>query len=220
MSIRAQNQKTILIELHAFPSIRYLAAISAFDKVQIEAFENYQKGSYRNRYYIGSSQGALRLSIPLEKGKHQSQPITQVQMLDGDSWRKLHWRSIQSSYGKSPFYDFYKDELFGRFEDGERSLFNWNLENLKFLLKCFKLSLSMELSSTYQKDITDSHITDYRNIIKPQNTPSRTNLPKSVFHYEQVFTKEVGMLYDLSALDLLFCLGPEAGNRFKMDDRE
>lgn len=220
MSNKTHDQKTILIELHAFPSIRYMATISAFDRVLIEAFENYQKGSYRNRYYIGSSQGPLRLSVPLTKGKHQSQPITQVQMLDGASWRKLHWRSIQSSYGKSPFYDFYKDELFERFVAEEKSLFDWNLENLKLLLKCFNLNLAIELSSSYEKNITDSQITDYRNIIKPQNTPNQTNLPETVFHYEQVFTKEVGMLYDLSTLDLLFCLGPEAGRRFKMNKRE
>lgn len=67
---------SLLLETQVFPTIAFFK--HALDKkIIIEAHEHYQKRSWRNRYYIGSNQGAVSMSIPLNK-ENKSMPIQEV----------------------------------------------------------------------------------------------------------------------------------------------
>ena len=102
-------EKSILLEIQYLPSLQYVSKLLQCPKIYLEQHENYSKGSYRNRCHIAGAQGLQRLSIPLEGGKHQQQPIREVRISNDESWQSQHWTSIKSAYGKSPFFEHYAD---------------------------------------------------------------------------------------------------------------
>lgn len=207
------SERSVLIELQLFPNIAYFLALCAAERIVFEAEEHYQKSSFRNRYYIASVHGHLRLSVPLLKGKHQQMPVREVMVDDRQNWRQLHWRSIQTAYGKSPFFEFYKDELYTSFHQKEPHLFSWSLNNIRMLIKWLGLDIEWSLSESYIPEKCGSDI-DLRNVILPEGSDNLSLMAAS-FEYEQVFSAKKGFQQNLSILDLLFCLGPEAGAKIK-----
>lgn len=214
------SKKTPLTELHLFPCIEYCVEAFATSELLIERCENYQKGSYRNRYYIASAQGPVRLSVPLEKGKHQQLPITEVRMDDRQNWRELHWRSICTSYGKSPFFEFYRDQLRARFDDPTPFLFAWNMANLRTVLEWLRIDVALDTTADFHEKYPADDILDLRNRFSPRRPPLATKDAIGGLYYEQVFTAEQGFQANLSILDLIFCHGPEAGSKLKNAIRE
>lgn len=196
--------KTI-IESQYLPPISYFAILLKQPSIFIEQYENYQKGSYRNRCHIATSNGILRLSIPLEKGKNNQTPIKEVKIYNADNWQIQHWRAIKSAYGKSPYFEFYADELFPFFQKKYDFLLDWNMDLLHFMTENLGLPIDIQLTDNYYKK--EDSIIDYRNKISPKK--ENPNLFQNL-HYGQVFEDKHGFLPDLSILDLLFCKGPEA----------
>jgi len=208
-----QNPDPLLIELQLFPGPAFFLAALSTGKVYLEACEHYQKSTFRNRFYIAGSHGPVRLSVPLLKGKHQQMPITEVIMDDRQDWRGQHWKTIQSAYGKSPFFYHYADALLRRYEDSDTLLFHWSLENLYLI--CEWLSLEVHWEKTMEYSHSPDAMTDQRNVIIPGNTDPWSMTSKDL-EYEQVFASRTGFTANLSILDMLFCLGPEAGVRLKL----
>lgn len=196
--------KTI-IESQYLPPISYFAVLLKQPSIFIEQYENYQKGSYRNRCHIATANGILRLSIPLEKGKNNQTPIKEVKIYNADNWQIQHWRAMKSAYGKSPYFEFYADELCLFFEKKYDFLLDWNTDLLRFMTENIGLPVDIQLTDNYYKN--DNSIMDYRNVISPKK--ENLNLFQDL-HYGQVFEDKHGFIPNLSILDLLFCKGPEA----------
>lgn len=196
--------KTI-IESQYLPPITYFAALLKQSSVFIEQYENYQKGSYRNRCHIATANGILRLSIPLEKGKNNQLKIKDVKVYNNENWQIQHWRAIKSAYGKSPYFEFYADEFQPYFEKKYDFLLDWNMDLLHFMIENLGLPVDIQFTEEYCE--SDDTINDYRNVISPKKENS--NLFQDI-HYGQVFQDKHGFIPNLSILDLLFCKGPEA----------
>jgi hypothetical protein len=81
--------------------------------VFIEACENYQKQSYRNRCSFYGADGVQTLSFPIvhENGTHKNL-ISEVKVDYRKPWVLQHKRAITSAYGTSAYFEYYKDELF------------------------------------------------------------------------------------------------------------
>jgi hypothetical protein len=64
----------------------------------------YTRRDWRNRNKIKTAQGVAWLTIPVRsKGKyHQRIDETEI---DGDQWKRAHWRAIVSNYRKAPYFD-------------------------------------------------------------------------------------------------------------------
>ena len=85
-----------------FGPIPFYRELAKAEILELEQKENYNKSSYRNRMEIATSNGKLVLSIPLKKGKHQGQPIRDVQIDNHYHWKSQHWKSssnVDSSNG-------------------------------------------------------------------------------------------------------------------------
>jgi hypothetical protein len=190
---------TVLIETQYFPPIQTIHLIANSQNVWIEAYENYQKRSFRNRCAIATSNGVQLLSIPLKKGKNNQQPIRDVQIAYDDNWQKQHWHSLQTAYGKSPFWEFYTPQLEPLFFKKYPFLFDLNYDILNIILKILKLNkpVSVSLTESYIKKNEGSNMSDCR-FKKPIFTAKV---------YPQVFTDRHGFLPNLSVLDLIFCCG-------------
>ena len=90
-----------------FPPINYVAELIRHSFVCIEANENFQKQTWRNRCAILNSNGAQQLSIPLIQ-THQKILTKDVEISFSQNWKANHWRSIQSAYNRSAYFEFYK----------------------------------------------------------------------------------------------------------------
>ena len=187
------------------PPFSYFAQIAQSKEIQIEAHEHYQKGSYRNRCHIATSQGLTRLSIPLKKGKNQQLPIKEVQIAYEENWQKLHWNTIRTAYGNAPFFEHYAPHIEPFYTRKFDYLFDWNSEILDKLMRLLKLNNQVEITTTntYLKPEEIKDGTDYRNDFFPKYVNQFT--PK----YAQVFEEKIGWIPDLSIIDALFCCGPQ-----------
>lgn len=193
--------KPILLECNYFPSVEYIALFLISPEIIIESQENYQKGSFRNRTTILTANGRHDLSIPLNKGKHQQTPIREVGIAPIGNWNIIHFRTIQSAYGKSPFFDHYRDEIENILTSPTDSLWEVNLMTIRFLLKAFRIDTPISYNNIYTSTFPEGN--DFRNSHK-------ILLENSSFvqSYEQVFSHKMPFEPHLSALDLLFCHGP------------
>ena len=171
--------------------------------IHIEAVDNYQKASFRNRTHIAAPTGHLTLSIPLLKGKNSQMPYQKVLIDNRQPWQRNHWRAITSAYGKSPFFEHYQDALIPLFERKRSYLFDFNLDAFLVLKNLLQFdNQTFILSETYD---TYPQNKDFRNKIRPNR-----DINLKFVEYVQVFADKTGFAPNLSALDLLFCMGPEA----------
>ena len=176
-----------------------------YDHVVIEAHEHYQKGGYRNRAHILGSNGIERLSIPLRSGKHQQKPIREVEIAYDEPWGKVHWRAIQTVYSAAPFFEHYAEQLKSILESKPRFLFDLNMEIMQFLCENMHLRKA-SLTSGYERIALSSQ--DLRNTITPKTQDDDINF--KVQTYFQTFDDRQPFSGNLSCIDLLFALGPEA----------
>ena len=100
-----------LIEQHYFGHMAYWSLLLSTQGVWLEAHEHYQKRSFRNKTELLSAQGRHTLTIPLQKGKHQQQPIQEVKIAYHEPWQALHIKTLQTCYQSAPFYDHYRAEI-------------------------------------------------------------------------------------------------------------
>jgi hypothetical protein len=70
----------------------------------------FDKDGWRNRNRIKTAHGTKWLTIPVTAGQDRqlhTTPINQVQMCQDQPWRAAHWRTLQHSYSKAPFFKDY-----------------------------------------------------------------------------------------------------------------
>lgn len=192
----------LLLSLAAFPDVHNLALIAQNEHVNVEIHDNYLKQTFRNRYRISSSIGATDLSIPVNFTQ-DNRAYSKVEIDYKNNWNRTHWRTLIAAYNNSPYFTFYSDEYEALFMKGTSSLMQFNLEALQLL--CNHLGLQMPAKTQQWTKPEEGDSRDLRYLIKPNNTYSIKN-PE----YTQVFSDRFGFIPSCSALDLLFCLGPDA----------
>jgi hypothetical protein len=196
---------TILIHPSYFPTILQMTAVSQAKKVVLEVHGNYQKQTYRNRTYIAHNNGKLLLNIPIKHNKQGIRQNMDSATIENDfSWQSHHWKSIQTAYRTSPFFEYYEDDLQPIFTKPASSLLNLNIQI--FDLLCELLGLQIVISKT-QKYEQVSKMIDLRPLIEVK---SGVNYKFDM--YTQVLQEHHGFLPNLSVLDLIFNEGPNALN--------
>ncbi len=187
------------IELHYFPGTAYLALLAQQPKVTLERHENFQKQTLRNRTLILTSQKVEALIVPI---RHTASKILIDKVLvdDSQSWRTRHWRAIQSSYGRTPYFEYFAQQVYDILHLPSNLLWDIAEASLRFLLQAFEIQLTIEYTNGYEPVVDE----DARNSIteKPQIV---------VGPYYQPFVSQ--FCNGLSGLDLLFCAGPISGRR-------
>jgi len=197
----------IIIESQFLPPIAAFAYFARASKLQIESQENYQKRSFRNRAVILGSSGPMNISIPLKKGKNNQQNIKMVEIAYDQNWTGTLLNQIKSAYGKSPYFEFYFDEIEAILDQKPALLFELNMNLMHFLFKQLHWGKSIIHTDEYL-NVYDTTIIDLRNKIRPQQGAFLKYVKYR--YYPQVFEHKFGFTSNLSILDLLFNLGPEA----------
>jgi len=188
----------------------------------MEACENYQKQSYRNRCRILTANGVEDLNVPVvHEGGTFSLPIKEIKLEYSTPWVLRTERAIESAYYSSPFFIYYKDELFEILDSHPATLWELNRRLIDFF--CRKIGIAPvihettifipPLSMPRVAAISEEHVpstVDLREVIHPKrpNTIMKDlGLEKP---YWQVFRDKYGFVPGLSIMDLLFNEGPES----------
>lgn len=214
----------MLLETAFMPPVSYFAAIAEEftlspgrvnslipATVYIEASENYQKQSYRNRCRIYAAGGAEPLNIPVvhENGTI-SIPICRLKIDWSTPWLMKMKRAIVSAYESSPWFDYYKDGLFAILDKHHEHLIDLNTELLAFFLEKTGIRADIRFTDTFTSRDDGRYGKDLRGVIHPKRPDGileRLELKKP---YWQVFSTKHGFISNLSIMDLLFNEGPDS----------
>ena len=188
------------------PPIRYCAEVVNSGAVLIEVMETYRKQTIRNHCAVYGPNGMQILTVPVSKPNGNHTLTRDIRIADHSSWQRTHWRSILTAYNNSPFFLYYQDDIHPFFEKKYQFLTDFNLELLHTILRILKVKPSVRFTSVYEKN--PENVRDLRNRIT--DTPGHSF--SGSWTYTQVFEPSHGFLPDLSILDLICNLGPEAGN--------
>ncbi len=170
-----------------------------------EMEDNYQKQTYRNRCYICTDQGKQMLNIPIQHvgGNLGRQKYKDVKLDNLYHWQRQHWRSLQTAYRTSPFFEFYEDEIAPLYTTEFDFLLDFNLMAIETICDCLQTNMPIEKTKIYEEIPTA--IYDARFLIS-----AKTNAPMQQEKYMQVFTDRNGFIGNVSVLDLMFNEGPNA----------
>ncbi len=195
----------VLIHPAYLPSIVQMIAVSQAVEIVLEVEDNYQKQTYRNRTYIAHNNGELLLNIPVKHVKNGSRlKMKDVQIENNFPWPSHHWKSIQTAYRTSPFFEYYEDELEPLFKTPVSSLLDFNLQIFELL--CDLIGVTAEVSITERYEPKTAH-KDLRSLIEVKKRKEFNLDP-----YTQVLEEHHGFLPNLSVIDLLFNEGPNTLN--------
>jgi len=195
---------SVVLSTAWLPPVDYFIAIANSDKILIDPWEYYQKQSYRNRCSIATANGIMALSIPVEKPEGNKSPVRDVRISGHGNWQLQHWKTLESAYLSSPFFEYYVDDFKPFFEKQYDYLIDYNTELLECICNLLDLQPQFQMTDSYLQ--TDQNISDLREIIHPKK---ETNI-FPVKPYYQVFQSKFGFITGLSIVDLLFNMGNES----------
>ncbi len=174
-------------------SVRRYAAIAAFGNSVVDASRRFNKREKdTHRCVISGPNGIQRLTVPLEKpAEWHSTRLCDVKVSTHGEWWNVHWGAICSAYGRTPFFEYYADELLPAFTGKIESLVELDGMIDSFCRRALGIKEAADTAPA-TGDVT-------------HRMPEMTDAP-----YYQIWADRFGFIPDLSALDLIFNMGPES----------
>ncbi len=220
------HESTPLLCTSYLPPIAYMAVLANHSSAIIERCETYPKQTLRNRCVIATANGVLPLTVPVVRINGNHTVTGDIQISCHEHWQTMHWRAICSAYNAAPYFQYYKDPLQRVFATRYLRLLDLNQEGLSVLLKMLKIECNIGVSKDFCPIATEeqgsddnrsctpttasprqeNEITDLRNEFSIKKRYSKITFPQ----YYQVFDSKLGFVPNLSILDLIFNMGPEA----------
>lgn len=220
----------LLLSTAYLPPVQWFWHAAHAGTALVELWESYHKQTYRNRCLIDSPQGAVGLTIPVEKPANGSRLIKDMRISDHGDWRNKHWHALESSYFNTPYFEYYQDDFRPIYERRYEFLIDFNEALISKCIELTGISCDLRYTDKYipAGDITPDRkktndlstqglspdragISDYRSLISPkinvEDDKDFTPLP-----YYQVFSERRNgrFLPNLSIADLLFNMGQES----------
>jgi WbqC-like protein family len=202
------HQSSVLLSITYIGPAQYFTKFILYDEIWLETQENYTRQTYRNRCIICGANGKLSLTVPvITSGKHKTL-IKDVRIDNTKNWQKLHWKSIESAYRSSPFYEFFIDDFQPFFSTRFEFLFDMNMEILMKIFHILEINPKISLTERFLFP-GKTGVADLRDSIHPKKS-YRSDKSFKPLEYKQVFSERHGFLANLSIIDLIFNTGPEA----------
>ncbi|WP_390450588.1 WbqC family protein [Chryseobacterium sp. Alg-005] len=195
------NMKNVLLPVFYLPPISWFSVfLNPENNIIFEQFESFPKQTYRNRANIYGANGKLSLIIPIShNGKRE---LKDIEISESEDWRKLHWKSIQTAYQSSPYFEYYEDKIRKIFDINEKKLVDFNLKGLEIIQQILKTEKAHSLNVEYIKNPDEINFRERFSA----KIPSEFEMEE----YYQTFSDKLGFLKDLSILDLICNKGPES----------
>ncbi len=188
----------ILLHPTYFPNIASFATMLQHEIVW-EAVDNYQKQTFRNRCHICNDRGLHVLNIPISHvgGNQGRQKYKDVKVDNTYPWQRQHWRTLETAYRTSPFFEYYEDDLVSLFDKKQEFLMDLNLRTIETVCECLQIQMPTVKTLTYE--VSPENYIDRRSLVNAKKTIDFEQSP-----YTQVFGDRHGFVENTSILDLLF----------------
>ena len=194
--------KMLHVELQYFAPVICYKTLISHRHVDFILCVPYRKASFRNRCLIAGANGVIALSVPILGGRGLKVDYREVRIDHGIPWRRRHFQSIRSSYGKSPFFGHFEEGLSRLYEKRMDWLVEWNMACLDWVDQ----ALGVVSARPVGEGISGSPvIVDWVDRVRPSNYNSSGLGPFP--EYPQVFEEKSGFQPNLSVLDLVLSMG-------------
>jgi hypothetical protein len=173
---------------YLFPSVSWFLYGIQQGVIRVAIGGRFEKQTFRSRYTIAGPNNLQTLSVPIVHGG--SKQICDTQISQQNPWVKEHIRAITTAYGSAPFFEFYDYRVWVALQRESTSLLHLIVQSITCLHAQLKCPVALEFVN---ETVTTEPLTQ-------------------VHPYPQVFEDRHGFQGSVSAMDLLFNLGPEAAD--------
>lgn len=191
-----------------FPNVAHMAIMLQSQSITFENCDTYAKQTYRNRCCIIGANGLMQLNIPVIHSQKNRQLYRNVEVSHAEKWQLTHLKSLETAYRKSPFFEYYIDDLKPLFTKEVSNLYHFNLACLKTIFECLQLPFNFNKTQTFEPKTTE--YLDARTLVF-----CKKEIVQTFETYIQVFNEKHEFISNLSILDLLFNEGPNTINYLK-----
>jgi len=225
------SKKIAILQSNYIPWKGYFDIIARADIFVIYDEVQYTKNDWRNRNLIKTKNGLQWLTIPV-KHKSLSQKINETEVVT-NNWPRKHYNSLQANYGKSPYFNLYKEDIKEIYDASDMSLSSINRKFIQLINKALGItteivdSTSLKLEGDRQGKLIDAckklgantYISGpaAKNYIE-DSLFSKNNIEITWMDYSNYnpYSQLYGDFeHGVSALDLLFNEGPNSRNYLK-----
>lgn len=199
------DNNTLILPPQYLGSTAYYAVIAAADAVAIDCRINFDKRFKSvHRCTIDGANDATTLTVPIQKPISMSKAKwSDIIISAHGAWWNEHLTALHSAYGRTPFFEFYIDDFAPLFTKNTPGM---NI--IEFDIKLDQLLRRLLQINTPVTYLTDSDKTGFRGSQSDFITKLKQSTKKT--EYYQVRALKHGFRPYLSAVDLLFNMGPES----------
>ncbi|MDO9118015.1 MAG: WbqC family protein [Nitrospira sp.] len=207
------------------PWLGYLDKIDRADLFIVLDTVQFKKNEWQNRNRIRTADGWQWLTVPVLH--HFGQRVQEVTINPTAAWRDQHLRALGMHYARSPFRDRYLPELRAIYAEPWTKLSELNLAVIRWLLEAYGITTPLRCASDMaaREEPTDRLVDLCRAVGATQYLAgpgaegymdqSRFEASGVELEIQEFLHPEYGQMYgpfepNLSAIDLLLCVGPEA----------
>ncbi len=195
--MKPTDEKPLILPSLFCPAASYYAMMAEAGHVVVNTGMRFDKRRKEvHRCVIADTRGPLELTVPI--AKPYGRTWDEISVSTHGSWWNVVRTALESAYGRTPYFEFYFDDFMPLFDPGSLStVTDLNKRFDTVIRRC--LGLTTEVTYT----TAGSQCTTYPYGIDKSRQPR-------IMPYWQVRADRFGFIPDLSILDLLFNMGPEA----------
>lgn len=184
-------------------SVEHYANVRAAEATAIDWKRRFDKRfKVTHRFAIADTRGRLELTVPIAKPQSSQCCWGDIEISTHGNWWDVHRIALESAYGRTPFFEYYADSLLPMLTAGVEERFPL-LKNLSDAWDTWirhKLMLPLPVAAETGESRPES----------PSIITENSNNATDFAQYWQVRADKIGFIGNLSVLDLIFNLGPEA----------
>lgn len=199
--------RTALLPPQYCGQVGYYALMATYPSAVIDLGMHYDKRRKSlHRCTIADVRGPLTLTVPIEKA-HRGMPWASVLVSSHGCWWSDHAVSLESAYGRTPFFEFYYDRFKPLLAPPTPGLTVGALDCA--LDQIIRQILAIDTAVTYADcNSNEMLMCDSADVDDYRRAPN-FDVPDAPAYY-QVRADRLGFIPNLSILDLIFNLGPES----------
>tara|TARA_B100001250_G_C19329502_1_gene584018 strand:- start:21 stop:626 length:606 start_codon:yes stop_codon:yes gene_type:complete len=190
----------ILVEPQYLPSVNYFKNIGK-DEILVDINSDYVNQYAVNNARISNDLKSFDIRVPIINDKTNCK-LKDLKINNTKNWINSHTQSIQSSYGKYPYFLFYHDEIINVIKRRHNFLIDLNYDLLTHFLKILNYDNKIRIIEEDNSEIIDLRS---KQIEFPNGQANDINKIRNDFILGKNFD------YRYSVIDLLFLRGPESG---------